>query len=247
MAPLGDDGGHDGRAAAPWPPQTGNPPIFNIPPATLVLIGTLVVVFAFLNLFPDRLTWPVVVRLSFLYGDLEALFSGGFNRPVIWLLVSLFSHGLVHLLAMHLVVNLGFLLAFGSAVERAIGPRGMLTVFFMSVAAGAIAQALFDSSPSGALMGASGGVSGCMGCFARLMLRPETPPRLRRMGLNLIGILILVNLAIGVFGEAVFGGAFGGGEVRIAWQAHIGGFLAGLLLGSLPWPRPRRRGLWREE
>lgn len=250
----GASGGDGGEAAghsrerhhAPWPPRTGNPPIFNIPPATLVLIGTLVVVYSFLNLFPDRLTWPVLVRLTFLYGDLDAMLSGGYNRAAIWTLTSLFTHGLVHLLAMHLMVNLGFLMAFGSAVERVIGPKGMLTVFFLSVAAGAIAQFFFDSATSGALMGASGGVSGCMGCFARLMLRRDTHPQMRRMGLNLIGVLVLVNLAIGFFGEAVFGGAFGGSEIRIAWQAHIGGFAAGLALGSIPWPRPRRRSLWRE-
>ncbi len=229
------------------PPETGNPPIFNIPPATLALIGVMVVVFAFLNLFPDRLTWPVLVRLTFLYGSLEDMLSGSFDRPVIWTFTSLFSHGLVHVLAMHLVVNLGFLLAFGSAVERAIGSRPMLIVFFVSVAAGAVAQFIFDASTSGALMGASGGVSGCMGCFARLMLRPETHPRLRRMGLNLIGVLILVNLAIGLFGGALFGGALGESDIRIAWQAHIGGFLAGLVLGSFNWPAQRRRQIWRED
>ncbi|MEM1398411.1 MAG: rhomboid family intramembrane serine protease, partial [Pseudomonadota bacterium] len=201
--------------------------------------------YSFLNLFPDALTWPVLVRLTFFYGSLTDLFSAGFDRSVFWNISSLFTHGLVHLLAIHLMVNLGFLLAFGSAVERAIGPRGMLTVFFVSVAAGAIAQLLLDPSTSGALMGASGGVSGCMGCFARLLLRSGTPRRMRRMGFNLIGVLIAMNLAIGVFGDAIFGGALGDAQVRIAWQAHIGGFVAGLLLGSLPWPIPHRRGLWR--
>lgn len=228
------------------PPETGNPPIFNIPPATLALIGVLVVVFAFLNLFPDRLTWPVLVRLTFLYGSLDDMLSGSFERPAFWTFTSLFSHGLVHLLAMHLMVNLGFLLAFGSAVERAIGSRPMLIVFFVSVAAGAVAQFIFDASTSGALMGASGGVSGCMGCFARLMLRRDTHPRLRRLGLNLIGVLILVNLAIGLFGDALFGGSLGGSDIRIAWQAHIGGFLAGLALGSINWPAPRRHQIWRD-
>jgi membrane associated rhomboid family serine protease len=79
------------------------------------------------------------------------------------------------------------------------------------------------------LFGASGAVSGCIGAFCRLMLATHDPGR-RRLALNLIGFTIIANVLF-----ALFGGGLMGLDAQVAWQAHIGGFLAGFALGT-----PRR-------
>jgi membrane associated rhomboid family serine protease len=86
------------------------------------------------------------------------------------------------------------------------------------------------------MFGASGGVSGAMGAAVRLMLADRLDPQRRRLGLNLILALIGLNLLF-----ALFGGALMGLDAGVAWQAHLGGFVAGFLMlrpGAAGPPRP---------
>jgi len=181
---------------------------------------------------PDGGYWQMFARL--VLGDGAA--------P--WALV---TYALLHGSWAHLGANSLWLLAFGSAVARRFGAVRFLVLCLVCAIAGALAHLAsrpFDVVP---MIGASGAISGVMAAAARFVFRPDwghmfgidlSAHRMpaeslgqlmrNRRALAFIGIWFVVNLAFGV-AALPLGLAEGG----IAWEAHIGGFVAGLLLFPL--------------
>jgi membrane associated rhomboid family serine protease len=181
-------------------------------------------------------------------GDLGAaeatLFLGG--GPHWWTFV---TYALLHGGAAHIVLNGVWLLAFGVAVCRRFGGLRFIVFFVFAAIAGAFAfYALhpFDVTP---VIGASAAISGAMGAAVRFAFAPGAPlgggfapPRnlaaYRQPAHGLREILseprAMTFLALWFVGNFLFG-VFApiGAEGPIAWEAHIGGFLAGLLGFSL--------------
>lgn len=212
------------------PSRPPNPPAFNVPPVTLAVAAVLVAVFGVLTLAPVPWTASVIeafalrpIRVAFALADPER------GQPAL-AAASLLTHALIHIDAMHIALNVGFLLAFGTMCERAFGPRRYMAILVLTALAGALAKLAIDWAQLVIMFGASGAVFGCMGAFVRLLLSGPMP--IRRRGLALMGALVVVNILFTFIGPTVLGI-----EGRIAWDAHAGGFVAGMLLG---WP-PRRR------
>jgi len=202
-------------------------PIFNVPPITLWLSGVMVLVFAALHLVPD-VAYPVASRMAVYpaaFADLGQLSP----LDALTVVASLVFYALVHIEPIHLIANLGFFLAFGSVCERQFGLRRYTVLLLVTTVVAALVQVAASWGSGAPLIGASGAVSGCIAAFCRLALARHDPAG-RRLALNLIGFTIIANALF-----ALMGGGFIGVDAQIAWQAHIGGFLAGLLLGA-----PRR-------
>ena len=165
------------------------------------------------------------------------------------LLTSMFMHGGL----MHLLGNMLFLWIFGDNVEDDLG-HGRYTAFYL--ATGLIASLshvvstfAFGDNPFIPSLGASGAISGVMGGY--LVLHPHRRVRvivLRMItevpGWVAVGLWFVFQL-ISAFGVIGLGPQSGGG---VAFMAHIGGFVAGVVLvkifsiGSAP--PPRRRPAW---
>ena len=207
-----------------------NPPAFNVPPVTLATAGVLVAVFGLLALGPDSLAAATLHWLAFRPIRIVYAFHEPLHGQTLIAVLSLLTHALIHFDFAHLALNVGFLLAFGAACERVFGPRRFAAILVLSAIAGAAAKFAVDWNAPVYMIGASGAVFGCMGGFIRLML--GGPPRMRRRGLLLLLALVIANVVLTVMGPQLLGV-----DGRIAWDAHIGGFVAGMLLG---WP-PRRR------
>lgn len=142
----------------------------------------------------------------------------------------------------HVLMNSAFVLAFGAPVSRyfGTGARGSLTFLLFFLVCGVIAAASYGiyvdlearimarPPPPWALVGASGAGSGLMGAAARLM---QGHGRVGQLGGRTVVVMtlawILINLVLGLSGLTP-----GAGAVPVAWQAHILGFFAGLLLIS---------------
>jgi membrane associated rhomboid family serine protease len=132
----------------------------------------------------------------------------------------------------HLAVNMAFLLAFGSAVERRLGAVRFV-IFYLAAGLfallGAVALYWF-AGESLLVVGASGAISGLFGAAARFYLRAgptilvQGAPRRTPSGASLAAAFILVNLAFGLSGFDPMGG-----YRAIAWEVHIAGFVAGWL------------------
>jgi len=163
------------------------------------------------------------------------------------LLVSMFMHGSL----MHLLGNMLFLWIFGDNVEDDLGP-GRYSAFYLATGilaslAHVVSTFTFGDNPFIPSLGASGAISGVMGGY--LVLHPHRRVRvimLRMLtevpGYVAVGLWFVFQLisAFGVIGQ---GPQSGGG---VAFMAHIGGFIAGVVLvkvfavGSRP--PARRRG-----
>lgn len=204
-----------------------DPPAFNVPPLTLALAGLLIAIFGVLALAP--VWWTALAIDWFAVRPVFVAKALGDPQPlrVIVAALSMVSHALIHLDGVHVALNVGFLLAFGGICERAFGTRRYVGILFWAAVAGAAAKLALDWNTPLYMIGASGAVFGCMGAFIRLMIGGT--PAMRQRGLALLGSLVAVNVLLTIIGPTIFGV-----EGSIAWDAHVGGFLAGFLLG-----RPR--------
>ncbi len=165
---------------------------------------------------------------------------------------SALTYALLHGSWMHVVLNCVWLAAFGSPVVRRCGAgRALVLALATTIGAAFTHWALNPLSPQ-IVIGASGAVSGFMGAAALFVFeRPSSfggwrpavaPPRSsiaglmrNRSALMFLGTWFGINLLLGLV-AAPLGIAEGG----IAWQAHLGGLLTGLLV--FPYLDPAGRG-----
>lgn len=223
------------------PPSGGNrEPALNLPPVITAIAVALLLVHvvrtAFLTVDLDR--WAIII-LAFIparYGELAAEFP--MPAAAIW---SPLTYSLLHGDWMHLIVNLFWLAAFGSPVGRRLGPWRTAAIGVLGSLGGAAAHYLAFAGEFVPMIGASAVVSAFMGAAARFAFTGGSGPRLNIEGpaQSLVQsfsnprflVFLLVWLGINyLFGTGAI--PIAGEGARIAWQAHVGGFLAGLLAFS---------------
>ncbi len=198
-----------------------------------------------LGLIPGELTGMLRPGTRFPMGDgLVCLTDPG--RQASHILTSMFLHGSW----MHLLGNMWFLWIFGNNIEDSMGPGRFGLFYALSGAAAALLQVMINPSSGIPMVGASGAISGVMGAYLVLY------PRVRVFTMVPIGFFItsialpawtmlLYWMALQFLGVLV-GRSEGGG---VAFGAHIGGFVAGVVLIKL-FARPdyvaaHQRGHWR--
>ncbi|MFB9959514.1 rhomboid family intramembrane serine protease [Agromyces bracchium] len=144
------------------------------------------------------------------------LYAGVYSLPFNFepwrMITSMFVHSTA--LIFHVALNMYTLWIFGQLLENVLGRWRFLALYLISGLAGSVAV-LWLSDPRTGVVGASGAIFGLMGAFLVIQ---------RRLGGNATQLLILVgiNLVIG------FVPGF-----NIAWQAHLGGLVAGALIGLI--------------
>ena len=149
------------------------------------------------------------------------------------LFTSLFLHGgILHLAGwMHLLSNMLFLWIFGDNVEYRLGPARFLGVYFGSGVVATLFFALFVPNSQVPLIGASGAISGVLGCYFLWFPRNRVRCFLFLFPFLMTSIYLSARLVLGVFLlidnllPFLLIGSSGSG---VAHGAHIGGFLGGL-------------------
>ena len=206
-------------------------PVFKAPWPAMALVGALLGAYAL---------------QIFVFGE-AAYRAFGFSPAGLdqgaWpqLFTALFVHGNLA----HVLMNTAGALAFGAPVARLIGVRGLgpASFFGFYLLCGALANYGFARLHPGAdilLVGASGAVFGLIGAATRILagrgqLAPVFDPRVLAMTAAWIGL----NIIVGLLGASPGLGA----DQAIAWEAHVFGFLAGLLLiGPAVWLGRRGQG-----
>lgn len=239
-------------------PSVKREPLFNIPAVVLTVIVVLAAVHLVrVYMLTDEQDLLFVYTFAFIparydVSALGAAFPGGFGAEV-WTFA---TYALIHADWTHLAMNSLWLLPFGSAVARRFGPLRFLVFFAVTAAAGALAFLLTEPGGQALVIGASASISGTMAAAMRFAFQRGGPLSLLRIGdqdertyripaVPLSGILsdgrVVIFLLVWFGVNLLFGlGALsiGGGDQPVAWQAHIGGFLAGLLLFSWFDPPP---------
>jgi membrane associated rhomboid family serine protease len=218
-------------------------PLLNLPPAVagfLVLIVGIHLLRVFV-LSDDTNLW-VLLTFAFIpariSGTLDLPFWGG-ALGELWTFV---TYGLLHANFTHLIVNSVWLAAFGSPLAWRLGVGRFALFSAGAAAAGALAHLALHSGDTAPLVGASAAISGHMAAICRFGFgtlgsfravsvedwrKPARPLVEALRDRRVLGFLLAwfaVNL---IFGLTNAGGSVQSGA--IAWEAHIGGFLFGLL------------------
>jgi membrane associated rhomboid family serine protease len=193
-------------------------PVFNAPWPAMALVVLIIGGYALqAQLSPSQIDPWVFTPAALKAGEWRTVFT------------AIFLHGNWT----HAITNAAMALAFATPLARYMGdsPRGVFAFFSFYLLCGALGNLGFAAvhlgSPEG-IVGASGAVAGLRGAVARLIggrgrLGGLFSPPVLGMG----AALLAVNLLIGILGGAWVPGSGGAG---IAWEAHLAGFLAGLLL-----------------
>ena len=167
-------------------------------------------------------------QVALALGFIPARLSGAdFPWPSLPVLLTPLSSAFVHAGALHIGFNLLIFVYCGIAVERILGRGGLITLFVVGAYAAALAQWLPDRMGVVPMIGASGAVSAVIGAYSLSFGRAKrvtSSPRLNRW-INVVWLL-----AAWVVMQLMMGWLAGAQGFLLATPAHIGGFLAGLLL-----------------
>lgn len=182
---------------------------------------------------------------------LAGQFPGG-SGAEIW---TFLTYAFLHADLSHIAFNMLWMLPFGSALARRFGAVRFFVFLAMTAIAGAFAHLVTHQHEVAPMIGASAAVSGAMAAAIRFAFQsgsflsfrrgdadaaarvPALPLMRSLRNPRVLGFLAVwfgINIIFGVGAIAV-----GASAQSIAWQAHIGGFLAGLLLFALFDPVPR--------
>ncbi|MEI9991780.1 MAG: rhomboid family intramembrane serine protease [Rhizomicrobium sp.] len=214
-------------------------PFLRVPASVLVLIGVLVLAHVARVLAPAAVSDAVLnlFALDPVIYSASALKALGAQMPsLIELLVPPLGHVFLHANFTHLAFNCVWLLVFGPVVARRYGLVMFYVFFFLCGLAGAAAFVGIEWGQNVGAIGASGAISGLMGASIR-MLRVREPwllgatlplmPLRSSQVLVFSAVWLVVNLVTGIIGIGPTGTL-----QAIAWQDHLGGYLAGLLLAG---------------
>ena len=236
---------------APEPPRE---PILTLPGALTAYVLLLAVIHLRVLLPPELENWTIDV-FGFIpkrYDStlLSVPFPGG-TGAMVW---SFVTYSLLHANLSHIGFNVLWLLPFGSALARRFGAVRFFVFMAVTAAAGALAHLVTHEHALAPMIGASASVSGTMAAAIRFAFvqgsflsfsRGDADAAARVPALSLmhalrnprvlgfLGVWFGVNIIFGMGSIAI-----GADGASVAWQAHIGGFIAGLMLFSLFDPVP---------
>jgi membrane associated rhomboid family serine protease len=147
------------------------------------------------------------------------------------IVTSMFLHGGI----LHLAGNMLYLFIFGAAVEEAMGHLRFLLFYLICGIASALAMAAFTPHSTVPVIGASGAIAGVLGAYFVLYPRAKITTILPIFVLiYFVEIPAIVYLLVW-FVAQLYAGLSQNPEVNggVAWWAHVGGFLVGMLLGPM--------------
>jgi membrane associated rhomboid family serine protease len=209
------------------------------PVVTIAFIVTCVLTFLWqVSLGPTRgeqIIYALGVIPSVLFGERELPPDLAIVPPTMTMLTSMFMHGGW----MHLIGNMLYLWIFGDNVEDTMGHARFVAFYVLCGIAAALAQAVPDPDSTIPMVGASGAISGVLGAY--LLLFPHARVLVAiPFGFILhtaripAGIVLVLWFGLQLLSSAMTPAGQGG----VAFRAHIGGFIAGMLL--MPLFRQRR-------
>jgi membrane associated rhomboid family serine protease len=219
----------------------------NAPNVVLILIAGFVAIHFYRSYLPAEEDLQLLLRFAFI----PARFDAPADVPAEWIVGgraaqawSFVTHAFLHGDWLHLGVNSFWMLAFGSVVARRFGAARFLLFSTLCAVAGAGIYLLLHSQEFVFLIGASCAISGQMaGAVRFIFARPANlllagrmqPEHMRAQSLvevfrNPRALVFLatwagINVLFGLTGEEL-----AGVDNVIAWEAHLAGFAAGLLL-----------------
>jgi membrane associated rhomboid family serine protease len=240
--------------------SAGSEPVFNVPRVITATLALLIGVHAVRELvLSDNENIEFLLLFAFIpfRYDPSVLATGSMPGGLgaeVWTFV---TYALIHGDWIHLSVNGVWLLAFGSPIARRFGTVRFLVFFMVTAAAGAIAHLFTHVGDLQPMIGASAAISGCMAAAIRFVFQRGGPLHLLResdadayripaqplatvLRDRRVLVFLIAWFAINALFAFTSAPIIGTGQV-VAWQAHIGGFLAGLIAFAAFDPVPKRQ------
>lgn len=222
-------------------PLKDDNPTIRFPAVTLTLLVTNVAVYIYQLTLPSLQLEALIYR----YGAIPYNLTHPLAKDLLYVsalpaVLTVFSSMFLHGGFLHLMSNMLYLWIFGDNIEDTLGHTRFLLFYLIAGFFAALAHTLADPNATVPVIGASGAIAGVLGAY--LILFP-------RANVSTLFIFIIIIRVIKVPAVLILGLWFliqllnaGGGGETVAWFAHIGGFLAGILLVKIfkPAPRPAR-------
>ena len=220
-------------------PLKDNVPTRTFPIITITIVLVNILVFLWSLMLADGLGQQVVHIYALIPKEILVAAT---VRPdllpynILTIFTSMFLHGGI----LHLGGNMLYLWIFGNNVEDAVGHSRFILFYLFSGVAAALVQCSIDPGSAVPMIGASGAVSGILGAYLLLYPRARVKTLIFIfLFITTVDIPAMVLLSLWFFVQIVFSHGQG-----VAWFAHIGGFLFGLITikiftrGMRPRPRP---------
>jgi len=230
-------------------PIRDDQPRFSTPYVTYFLIGLNLVIFLFEASLSPQSFKALLFQLGMVPANLTATLSGGghggLTAAFLPALTSMFLHGSW----MHVIGNMWFLWIFGDNIEDYLGHFKYLLFYLLSGLAAALAQVVLNPHSRVPTVGASGAIAGVLGAF--FLLYPRAKVLIWFPIFFLFYLPAWVTLGYWFAIQFVSGAAtsianYSDSRGGVAFWAHVGGFLAGIILIKIFPERPRRYryGTW---
>jgi membrane associated rhomboid family serine protease len=213
--------------------------------ATFLIIGVNAAAWIFVQgLGFDKPLIESICKFGLISGELMGQISPGTQVPLgpnfacvldgdsNWItpITSMFMHGGW----LHLIGNMWFLAIFGDNVEDAMGSVRFVLFYLLCGLSAAAAQMVSDPSSVIPMVGASGAIGGVMGAYA--VLYPRAPVHLLVfLGFYITRVIVPAIFMLGYWFllQVLSGMAAYSGSGGVAFWAHVGGFVAGVVLVRL--------------
>lgn len=226
-------------------------PSLSKPIVTVGILITCVVVYVWQHLL---LTQAGTMQVVYAFGVIPAVLTGRETLPeeiaIIPAVGTVFTSMFMHGGFWHLAGNMLYLWVFGNNIEDAMGHTRFLLFYLFCGVAAVVAQVLPNPGSIVPMVGASGAISGVLGAYMLLFPRAKVLLGLplgflivqlgRFPAIWVLAAWFLMQLVMGAMAAAKAPGENEGG---VAFGAHIGGFIAGLLL--VAFFKKRSVPLWR--
>jgi len=173
-----------------------------------------------------------------------AVITGHSHDPLATAILPIFTSMFLHASFLHVGGNMLFLWIFGDNVEDYLGHFPYLVFYLLSGCAAAVTHTLLNANSRVPIIGASGAIAGVMGAYFILYPKARVlvwfPPIFffHVPAWLMLGYWFLINFLSGTANSAQATAASGG----IAFWAHVGGFVAGMLMVKI---FPERQGRYR--
>jgi membrane associated rhomboid family serine protease len=196
-------------------------PTKHFPLLTLLLIGGNIFVFFWEFSYPGQ---AAALFLNYGLVPYELIQSPIQTYP------NVFSAMFLHAGFMHLAGNMLYLWIFGNNIEDVLGKMRFILFYLVCGVIAAMCHVFMDAGSQIPMVGASGAISGILGAYLVLF------PKARVKTLVFLGILITIIripasiLLVLWLGLQIYSNLASGGGGGVAWMAHIGGFVAGMIL-----------------
>ncbi|MCL5985269.1 MAG: rhomboid family intramembrane serine protease [Actinobacteria bacterium] len=210
-------------------PLRDNIPSRTFPFVNVSIIGLNFLVYFYQLTLGQERVYDFVFRYALIPAKVTEGLMTGANQ--VFTLLGFFTSMFIHLSLWHILGNMYFLWIFGDNVEDMLGHFGYLLFYlFSGLMAGGIfyLSARFSDAPT---IGASGAVAGVLGAYFILYPRARVLTFVPIFFIFELPALIFLGIWIVIqFFYALSSVGYGAGSGMVAWWAHIGGFVSGVVL-----------------